>query len=102
MNLGALDRMNNFLDLAQKTNVVRQGSEISQRTKKILNHHLPSLSEHIQKTQMLQSLECYDASAPGLIKESKLSPDDIASINNFTADSMGKQDLPAVRLHKIN
>lgn len=54
INLGALDKMNNFLDLTQRANMMRQNSDISQRTQKILNVKLPSLSEHIHKTQMMQ------------------------------------------------
>jgi hypothetical protein len=89
--------MNNFLDLTLKSNLYRQSSGYSQ---KFLNVTLPSLSEHIQKTQMLQSLECYSAHAPSIIKNIK---DFSPSLKKQNADYVPEYfELPAVRLRRIN
>jgi len=90
--------MNSFLDHTLK-HTWRQNSRGSSADK-FLDLKLPSLSEHIQRTTMLQQLECYSSHAECIIKDQGLTSPSLQY--PIKAQELKPTDLPAVRLHKIN
>lgn len=101
MNLGALDKMANFLDQTLRSNMYRQSSHVSSNSLvKSNTFQLPSLTHHIQKSMMMQSLECYDAGAPSIIKE--ISRNQGSLLKDSNVSSLLANELPVVRLRKIN
>ena len=90
--LGTLEKMDNLLEMTTfnlNCSKISQPNVLETRTK------LPSLSEHIKRTTMMQQLDCYDQGAACIIKDEALTID-------AANDKIDSSDLPAVRLRKIN
>lgn len=98
MNLVALEQMNDFLDHTLTRDWI--GRQNSKDGHYQINK-LPSLSEYIKKTTMLQSLECYNPQAQCIIMDLKM-PMMVLDTPKVSGDSLPNTDLPAIRLHKIN